>query len=42
MGAEMPKNADRVKEAVEEATDRAEAAIETVKDKLADPIRKDR
>jgi len=41
---EKPNPNERVdaKERVEEAAERAEAAVDAVKDKLTDPIRKDR
>jgi hypothetical protein len=38
----MGKKSDTGKDAVAEAAERAEDAIDAVKDKLADPIRKDR
>ncbi len=37
----MGKQSDAGKDAVAEAAERAEDAIETVKDKLANPARKD-
>jgi hypothetical protein len=41
---EKPTSKERLaaEERVEEAAERAEAAVDAVKDKLTDPIRKDR